>query len=86
MIPASLMAAVAKFAPTQAQVGTTNGLMVQGSNLGHLLAPPAAALIVSASGFWEDTLILMVGAAMLNVFLSILIGVWERSISFKGQN
>jgi len=78
LIPSSLMAAVAVFAPTKSQIGTTNGLMVQGSNMGHFIAPPLVATIVMTSGKWEMNFYFMVLAASFTIIISFLIGSLER--------
>ncbi len=51
-LPASLTSGVPVHAPEPRLVGTTNGLITQGSNLGQVIGPPILALIVSATG-WE---------------------------------
>ena len=77
-MPSCLMAAVAVFAPTKSQIGTTNGLMVQGSNMGHFIAPPLVATIVMTSGKWEMNFYFMVLAASFTIIISFLIGSLER--------
>ena len=44
----------ARNAPSPALIGATNGLMLQGANLGNTLGPPLLAAIVAASGQWHD--------------------------------
>ena len=80
LISASLMAGVAVFSPSKAQIGTTNGLMVQGSNMGHFFAPPFVALIITKSDAWEPTLYFMVGTALVTILCMIFIGRLDRSL------
>ena len=42
LVPAGVLGAVPYFSPTPAQIGTTNGLIIQGSHLGQFLGPPRA--------------------------------------------
>lgn len=52
--PGALFASVPHNAPRPMLIGTTGGLMMQGSNLGSTLGPPALALIVTALGGWQQ--------------------------------
>ncbi len=59
LAPGALFASVPRNAPPNprggpALIGATNGLMLQGSNLGNTLGPPLLAAIVAASGQWHD--------------------------------
>ncbi len=53
LVPAGVLGAVPYFSPTPAQIGTTNGLIIQGSHLGQFLGPPVLALAVSFTGGWQ---------------------------------
>lgn len=70
VLPASLMSGVPVHAPEPRLVGTTNGLIVQGSNLGQVIGPPALALIVSTTGAWEGAAWFLGGVAAIGVFLA----------------
>jgi MFS family permease len=70
VLPASLMSGVPVHAPQPRLVGTTNGLVVQGSNLGQVIGPPALALIVSATGAWEGASWFLGGVALVGLFLA----------------
>ncbi len=74
MPPTALRAAVPSFAPTAAQMGTTNGLLVQGTNLGNVAGPPALAAVVTAAGNWESAVGLMTAAAVAMTILSLGVG------------
>lgn len=54
LAPGALFASVPRNAPSPALIGATNGLMLQGANLGNTLGPPLLAAIVAASGQWHD--------------------------------
>ncbi len=51
-IPSTILSASALHAPTPGQVGTVNGFIVQGSNMGSLSGPPLMAVVVGISGGW----------------------------------
>ena len=78
MPPTAIRAAVPSFAPTAAQVGTTNGLLVQGLNLGNVAGPPALAAVVTAAGNWESAVGLMTAAAAAMTILSLGVGAIEH--------
>ncbi len=50
-IPGALFAAIPVHAPRPSLAGATNGLLMQGSNLGILIGPPTVAVLVSAGGW-----------------------------------
>jgi nitrate/nitrite transporter NarK len=54
LAPGALFASVPHNAPAPSLIGATNGLMLQGANLGNTIGPPLLALIVSASGQWSS--------------------------------
>jgi len=70
MIPASVLGAAPLMAPSPAQIGTTNGLIVQGSNFGNVLGPPLLAAVTTIRGRWEDAIWMFLAAAVLNMVLS----------------
>lgn len=53
LIPGTLFASVAAFAPHPGAVSTTAGLMQQGSSLGQIVSPLVLAAVASASGGWQ---------------------------------
>ena len=69
LLPAATLAGTAVHAPTAAQVSTTNGFVVQGSNTGSLLGPPVMALLVAVGGGWQHTWGLMVACGALGLIL-----------------
>ncbi|MBN2032139.1 MAG: MFS transporter [Deltaproteobacteria bacterium] len=69
VLPASVMSGVPLHAPDPRLVATTNGLIIQGSNLGQVIGPPALALIVSSTG-WEGAPWFLVSVALAGIFLA----------------
>ncbi len=55
LIPGTLFASVAAYAPHPRAVGTTTGLMQQGSAVAQFLAPPLVAAVVAGAGGWHAT-------------------------------
>jgi MFS transporter, CP family, cyanate transporter len=55
LIPGTLFASTASFAPHAGAVSTTTGLMQQGSAFGQFVSPPVIAAVAAASGGWHNT-------------------------------
>ena len=53
VIPAAIMAGIPAHAPSPAHIGATNGVIVQGSNIGTLFGPPLLASLVALLGSWQ---------------------------------
>ena len=73
VVAEAAFAAAPSLAPSPAQVGTINGILVQASNLGQFLGPPVLAAVVSGFGRWESALWMMVGANVLLAVLAVLV-------------
>ena len=73
VIPAVAFAAPQTYARSQSQVASLQGLMMQGSNLGQFVGPPAIAAAVSASGRWGDAVYVMVAAAALTLVCGLAV-------------
>jgi MFS family permease len=55
LIPGTLFATTAAYAPHPRAVGTATGLMQQGSAIGQFASPPLIAAVAAASGGWHLT-------------------------------
>ncbi|MBX6370396.1 MAG: MFS transporter, partial [Rhodospirillales bacterium] len=64
MLPATVLGAVPVLAPAPRLVPATNGLLVQGSNLGQVIGPPAVGALAAATGGWETAPIVLAAAAL----------------------
>lgn len=71
MLPTAVLSGAPVFAPSPRQVGTTNGLLVQGSNTGQVIGPPMLAFVVEATGRWDSSVWLMTGACALCVAVAL---------------
>jgi MFS family permease len=72
VIPACILSSSSVLARGEEQVGTLQGLYVQGSNLGQFFGPPIIVALVSAAGDWNAALPFVVGATLVGMG----IGLW----------
>jgi MFS family permease len=77
LLPASVLGAVPLHAPSRHLVATTNGLVVQGSNLGQVIGPPAVGALAGAIG-WSWTPLLIAPAAVSVVLFALVLRRRER--------
>ena len=82
IIPASVLSAAPFHAPSEQLIPATNGLLVQGSNLGIVLGPPLISAIAVRAGWnWVPALVLV--AATMATTLAVLL---NRSIPSRLGN
>ncbi len=62
-LPGAVIVAAPRHAPSPAQIGAVNGIIMQGSNVGQLAGPPILAAVVTWSGGWDNSgwLLLLIG-------------------------
>jgi len=72
MTPGAVLSGAPTVAPTRGQIGTVNGMMVQGSHMGQLLGPPALAALATYTGSWQETRWLMLASASGIIVTSLL--------------
>lgn len=73
MIPVAVLSSSVVLAATPQQIGTLQGLYLQGSNLGQFAGIPLIAAIVAASGQWQSALVVTASASMAGVVLGLLV-------------
>jgi cyanate permease len=73
VIPAAVLSSSVVLAATPQQIGTLQGLYLQGSNLGQFAGIPLIAAIVAASGQWQSALIVTASASVAGVVLGLLV-------------
>jgi len=78
LLPASAFAGAPVHAPRPDLVATTTGLIAQGANIGNLLGPPAAAMVVVWAGGWHGTPWLICSLAAVGLGVSVMLGALER--------
>jgi MFS transporter, CP family, cyanate transporter len=74
LIPAAVMASSTLLARSPQQVGTLQGLYMQGAQMGQFVGTPLIAAVVAASGRWSSALWVSGGAALLGIALALLAG------------
>jgi MFS family permease len=78
MFPAAALHGAVVNAPTPELVATSQGLLLQGGQLGLLTGPPIVATVVSRTGLWQSASWVLMAAALLVVALSFGLGAVER--------
>jgi MFS family permease len=80
LVPAGVLGGAPYFSPGARQIGTTNGLIIQGSHLGQFLGPPAVAVAVSLTGGWQAGAWVFVACGIGALAFAVLIGIEERHV------
>ena len=75
--PAAALHGAVVHAPTPELVTTSQGLLLQGGQLGLLPGPPIVAAVVSRTGLWQSASWVLMAAALLVVALSFGLGAVE---------
>ena len=78
LIPSSVIGGAPVYAPKPALVGTTNGLILQGAQLGQITGPPVLALIVSSTGGWQSAPYLLCSSASAGIVMALVLAVLEK--------
>ncbi len=80
MLPAAVLSGAPVVAPSAGQVATTNGLLIQGSNVGQMIGPPALAWLVTLTADWQSGAWLLKGAALCVIALALVYRNVERRL------
>jgi MFS family permease len=78
MLPASVLGAAPQQAPAPHLISATNGLLVQGSNLGQVIGPPALGALAALAGGWAFSPLVVTTAAALALGLGLVFRRIER--------
>jgi cyanate permease len=78
IIPAALFAGSSVLASSKRLVSTTNGLIMQGSNLGQAVGPPSVAALAATLGTWRWSPVILVSCALAGIVLAGILHVLER--------
>ena len=78
-LPAVIIGAGPLMAPSPRHVATTNGLIMQGSNLGQMCGPPAVAALAAWTGDWSASPLVLCLAAALGVALALRLRALNRA-------
>ncbi|MGQ0512228.1 MAG: MFS transporter [Betaproteobacteria bacterium] len=79
IIPASIFSGVPVHARTPGHIGTTNGMVMQGAQVGQLAGPVLLAWLASRFGGWGATLWGMLAFALLCLLCGLAVGRIERT-------
>ena len=81
VLPGSVMSAAQTHAANPAQVGTIQGMINQGSNIGQFISPLLVTAAVGASLAWNNMLYLLLVTSALIIASGLMIGRIERRIA-----
>jgi MFS family permease len=81
LLPAACLAAAPAHAPSPRDVGSVNGLINQGSNLGTLAGPPLMAALVTWTSGWSGAGPLLPVMALIGLCLAVLLRLVERRLA-----
>lgn len=81
VVPPALLAGVPAHSASPRQMGMVNGMVVQGSNGGHLVGPPLTAVVVTWSGAWAAAGWSMGGGALAGLALAVVLRAVERRMT-----
>jgi MFS family permease len=77
-VPPAVFSGAASLAPSAALVGTTTGLIMQGSNIGQSIGPPAVAKLAAVTGSWRWSPAVLLAASAMGGVLALLLRRLER--------
>ncbi|MDR2240385.1 MAG: MFS transporter [Zoogloeaceae bacterium] len=72
-IPTAVLSSPLVLASTPQQIGTLQGLYLQGSNLGQFAGIPLIAAVVTATGHWSAALYVTASASAVGILLGLVI-------------
>lgn len=81
VIPAAIMSSSTVLARSPQQIGTLQGLYMQGAQLGQFVGTPLIAAVVAASGQWRSALWVSGTAAAAGVMLGLVAGRLEDRLA-----
>jgi chemotaxis protein CheY-P-specific phosphatase CheC len=80
-VPAAILASALFHAPSMSQVGTVNGILIHGANVGTLLGAPGFAAVVSYTGGWSGGALLFLAMGSASAILALIVGGLERRLA-----
>ena len=80
ILPGSVMSAAQTHARSNAQVGTVQGMINQGSNMGQFVSPLVVTALVGVSLAWERMLYLLLATSAIIFLSGLVIRLIERRI------
>ena len=83
IMPTALFSGAPVLARSPRLVATTNGLIMQGSNLGQAIGPPAIAALAASLGTWRWSPLVLTSCALAGVALAVILHALERRAAQK---
>jgi MFS family permease len=83
IMPTALFSGSTVLARSPRLVATTNGLIMQGSNLGQSIGPPAIAALAASLGTWRWSPLVLTSCAVAGVGLAVILHALERRAAQK---
>ncbi len=83
MTPPAVLTSSQHYARSPTQIASLQGLIIQLSNFGQFIGPPAFAVVVSATGGWRATMYLLVVAAVGAFAAGQLVSRAERRLAIE---
>ena len=83
LLPATIFAASSDYAPSPAQIGTFNGLIMVGISVGQFTGPPAMAAVVSWAGTWDVILWYIIALSLILTTIALLARRLDKSLEQK---
>jgi MFS family permease len=83
IMPTALFSGAPVLARSPRLVATTNGLIMQGSNLGQAIGPPAIAALAASLGTWRWSPLVLTSCAAAGVVLAVILHALERRVAQK---
>ena len=81
VIPAAIMSSSTVLARSPQQIGTLQGLYMQGAQLGQFIGTPLIAAVVAANGQWRSALAVTGTAALIGIGLGLAAGRLEDRLA-----
>jgi predicted MFS family arabinose efflux permease len=81
MIPAAVFSGAPVHAKSARHIGTTNGMIMQASQLAQFVIPLLVAWVAARAGGWSASLQVMLALAAAGVAAGLAVGVFERRLS-----
>lgn len=79
LLPTSALGGAAALAPERRLIPIANGLVVQGSNIGQVIGPPAVAALAAWAGGWQMSPLIFIAAGSVGVAAAVLLRRIERA-------
>ncbi len=80
LLPTSALGGAAALAPEKRLIPIANGLVVQGSNIGQVVGPPAVAALAAWAGGWQMSPLIFIAAGSVGVIAALLLRRVERAL------